>query len=83
LTRAAWVLLAVFAIALLASIAAGGGVALTVALLAFIVYVALVLIGDRMWIGAQSAGEGEVYLTRVHPEFARAVDAQYGRGVNR
>jgi hypothetical protein len=83
LARAAWVLLAVFGAALLASLAGGGGFAFTIAVGAFVVYVALVLTGDRMWVGAQMGNEREVYLTRVHHEFTRAVDAQYGRGVSR
>lgn len=45
----------------------------------FVAYVALVVTGDRRWIGARlGARDGEVVLTRVHRAFARAVDEQYG-----
>ena len=43
-------------------------------------YVVLVLAGDRLWIGARPVDAAdEMMLTRVHPNFAAAVDAQYGR----
>ena len=45
-----------------------------------VAYVALMIVGDRLWIGAKpSAAPGEVVLTRVHHAFADAVDEQYSR----
>jgi hypothetical protein len=47
---------------------------------AFAVYVVLVLAGDRFWLAARPADSNdEMIVTRVHPNFAAAVDAQYGR----
>ena len=53
---------------------------LLLAVVAFVAYAALVLIGELRWIGSRpSEVDGEVELTRVHRAFARAVDDQYGR----
>jgi hypothetical protein len=38
------------------------------------------IVGDLRWVGSRpSDRDGEVMLTRVHPDFARAVDEQYER----
>ena len=72
LVRGSWVLLAI-----------GFGVwfaARPVGYAMFAAYVALVLAGDRLWLAGRPAETNdEMVLTRVHPNFAAAVDAQYGR----
>ncbi len=72
LVRCSWVLLAI-----------GFGawfIARPVGYATFAAYVVLVLAGDRLWLAARPADTNdEMMLTRVHPNFAAAVDAQYGR----
>ncbi len=79
-TGASWGLLVVFAASLAAAITGAGSAVLSLALLAIVAYVGLMVVGDLRWIGSKpSEHEGEVVLTRVHEAFARAVDEQYGR----
>jgi hypothetical protein len=55
-------------------------VARPLAIAMFAAYLALVVVGDRLWLGARPAEtNAEMMLTRVHPNFAAAIDAQYGR----
>jgi hypothetical protein len=72
LVRCSWVLLAV-----------GFGawfVGRPLGIAIFASYLVLVLAGDRLWIGARPVDAADqMMLTRVHPNFAAAVDAQYGR----
>jgi hypothetical protein len=80
LTRVSWVVLVVAAAALAAAVTGVGSAVLLLALLAIVVYVALMIVGDLRWVGAKpSDHDGEVVVTRVHPAFARAVDEQYAR----
>jgi hypothetical protein len=80
LTRVAWAFLVAGAAALVAAATGAGSAVLLLAGVAFVAYVALVLIGELRWIGSRpSEVDGEVELTRVHRAFARAVDEQYGR----
>jgi hypothetical protein len=79
-TRVGWVLLVMVAAALGAVISGAGSAVLLLAAFAFVAYVALMIVGDLYWVGSRpSEHADEVVLTRVHPEFARAVDEQYGR----
>jgi hypothetical protein len=72
LVRCSWVLLAVGFGAWFAARPVGYAM--------FAAYVALVLVGDSLWLAARPANTSdEMVLTRVHPNFAAAVDAQYGR----
>jgi hypothetical protein len=72
LVRGSWVLIAI-----------GFGawfLARPIAVAAFAAYIALALVGDRLWLAARPGQTNdEMMLTRVHPNFAAAVDAQYGR----
>jgi hypothetical protein len=82
--RASWALLFVALAGFVASVTGGGAIALTIGVVALVVYGALVIVGDRSSVGARPVpgADTTIVLTRVHPEFARAVDEQYGR-VNR
>ncbi len=80
LTRVTWVLLVAGAAALLAAITGAGSAVVLLALLAFLAYVVLMIVGDLRWVGSKpSDHEGEIVLTRVHRAFAAAVDEQYNR----
>jgi len=80
LTRVSWAFLVAGAAALAAAVTGAGSAVLLLAVVAFVAYAALVLIGELRWIGSRpSEVDGEVELTRVHRAFARAVDEQYGR----
>ena len=80
LTRVSWAFLVAGAAALAAAVTGAGSAVLLLAVVAFVAYAALVLIGELRWIGSRpSEVDGEVELTRVHRAFARAVDDQYGR----
>lgn len=80
LTRATWVLLVTAAAAFVAALTGAGSAVLLLAGLALLAYVALIVAGERLWIGSKpSEHDGEIVLTRVHRAFARAVDEQYGR----
>jgi hypothetical protein len=72
LVRCSWVVLAIGF--------AAWFTARPVGIASFGVYVVLVLAGDRFWLAARPAeASDEMIVTRVHPNFAAAVDAQYGR----
>jgi hypothetical protein len=71
-TRACWGLLVVAA--------GAGAIGGIVALIGVLGYGTTVAIGEWRWVGARpGARDGELVLTRVHRDFALAVDAQYGR----
>jgi hypothetical protein len=79
-TRASWGLLVVAAAGVVAALTGAGGVGGVVAIAAALGYAATVAVGEWRWVGARpGARTGELVLTRVHREFAQAVDAQYGR----
>jgi hypothetical protein len=79
-TRVSWALLIVAAAGLVAAITGAGAVGSVAAIVGVLGYAATVAIGEIRWVGARPANRaGELVLTRVHPDFARAVDAQYGR----
>ena len=80
LTRASWVLLVLTVAALAAAATGVGSAVLLLAAIAFIAYVAVMIVGDMRWVGSKpSERDGYVVLTRVHRLFARAVDEQYDR----
>jgi hypothetical protein len=79
-TRLSWGLLVIAAAGFVASFTGAGSTGLLVALGAVVAYVVMVAVGEWRWIGSKPAdADGEVVLTRVHRDFARAVDDQYGR----
>jgi hypothetical protein len=78
LVRGAWMAI-VIAAAGLASALFGAGIVGVVALVVGVVaYLGIVFVGDLLWVGAvASRREDVVFLTRVHPEFARALREHY------
>jgi hypothetical protein len=70
-----WISLLVLALFVAALVTIG--VAIAGALL--LIYAALVLVGDSRWIGAKTGADaGTIVLTKVHANFARAVEEQDG-----
>jgi len=79
-TRAGWVLLVAGAAALLAAFTGAGSAVDLLSIVALVLYGVLYVLGDLRWIAARGAvRDGEILVTRVHADFARAVDEQYGR----
>ena len=77
-TRASWALLVIAAAGVVASFTGAGAVGGIVAVVGVLGYAAMVAAGESRWVGARPGERaGELLLTRVHPEFARAVEAQY------
>jgi fatty acid desaturase len=75
LVRAAWVALVVAAAGLAASFFGAGAVSLAALVAGIVAYVVIVYVGDQMWVGARPGPTPDVVvLTRIHPEFARALD---------
>ena len=75
LVRAAWIALVVAAAGVAATIFGAGAVGGIAVLLGLVVYVVIVYIGDQMWVGSRPGGSADVVvLTRIHPDFARALD---------
>jgi hypothetical protein len=78
--RLGWVLLVIAAAGVVAAFTGAGAVGGTAAVIGVLGYAALVAIGEWRWVGARPGDRAdELVLTRVHGDFARAVDAQYGR----
>jgi hypothetical protein len=79
-TRVSWALLVVTGAGLLAAFTGAGAIGGLVAIVGVLGYAATVAAGELRWVGARPGERaGEIVLTRVHREFACAVDAQYGR----
>ena len=78
LVRVSWFALVLAVAGLSAALfgaGAVGGIALVVGLMA---YLLIVYAGDQMWVGARPSRRSDVViLTRVHPEFARALNEIY------
>jgi hypothetical protein len=74
LTNASWVVL----VALIAAVLAAFAVGWVPAAVACLIYALLVVVGDARWIAAKPKDRDFVTLVRVHREFARAVEEQYG-----
>jgi hypothetical protein len=78
LVRAAWVAMVVGAAGLASAIFGAGAIGVLALLAGLGVYVATVFVGDLLWLGAIASRRPDVViLTRVHPEFARALARQY------
>jgi hypothetical protein len=74
LVRTAWIALVVAAAGFAASFFGAGLVSLVALLAGIVAYVVIVYVGDQMWVGARPGPSPDVVvLTRVHPEFARAL----------
>jgi hypothetical protein len=79
-TRVGWALLVIAVAGLVATFTGAGAVGSIAAIVGVLGYAATVGVGEWRWVGARpGARTGELVLTRVHREFACAVDAQYGR----
>jgi hypothetical protein len=79
-TRVSWALLVIAGAGLVATFTGAGAFGTIVVIFGVIGYAATVAVGEWRWVGARPAERaGELVLTRVHREFASAVDAQYGR----
>src|SRR5436190_9986357 len=78
LVRAAWIAMVIGAAGLASSIFGAGVVGVPTLLVGIVAYIGIVFVGDLLWVGAIASKRADVViLTRVHPEFARAVRAQY------
>jgi hypothetical protein len=78
LVRGAWIAMVVAAAGLASAIFGAGGVGVLALLAGAIAYVTIVFVGDLLWVGGVASRRADVViLTRVHPEFARALAAQY------
>jgi hypothetical protein len=73
--RAAWVALVVATAGLSAALFGAGGVGVVALVGGLAAYVVIVYVGDQMWVGARPSRRVDVViLTRVHANFARALD---------
>jgi fatty acid desaturase len=78
LVRAAWIAIVVAAAGLASAIFGAGVVGVLALLVGVVAYLGIVFVGDLLWVGAIASRRSDVViLTRVHPEFARALRAQY------
>jgi len=76
--RAAWIALVFAAAGLAAALFGAGMIGVAALLIGVFGYVAIIYIGDHIWVGARPSHRHEVViLTRVHPDFARAVGDMY------
>jgi hypothetical protein len=79
LVRGAWIAMVAAAAGLASSIFGAGAVGILALLIGAVAYVTIVFVGDLFWVGGVASRRADVvFLTRVHPNFARALDAQYG-----
>ena len=78
LVRAAWVALVSAAAGLAATLFGAGAVGLAALVAGLVAYVVIVYTGDQMWVGARPSHRSDVViLTRLHPDFTRALDDFY------
>jgi fatty acid desaturase len=78
LVRGAWIAIVIAAAGLASAIFGSGLVGVSALLVGIVVYVGIVFVGDLLWVGTIASRRPDVViLTRVHPEFARALDEQY------
>ena len=76
--RAAWIALVLAAAGLAAALFGAGVVGVVALVFGIAAYVLIVYVGDHIWVGARPTHSTDVViLTRVHPEFARAVADMY------
>ena len=77
LVRAAWIAMVIAAAGLASAIFGAGVVGLVALVVGIVAYVGIVFAGDLLWVGAIAGPCADVViLTRVHPEFARALREQ-------
>jgi fatty acid desaturase len=78
LVRAAWIAMVIAAAGLASAIFGAGAVGVIALVVGLVAYVGIVFVGDLLWVGAIASPRADVViLTRVHPEFARALREQY------
>jgi hypothetical protein len=78
LVKAAWVAMALGAAGLAAAVFGAGAVGVLALIVGALAYLGIMLVGDLLWVGAIATKRTDVViLTRVHPDFARAVQEQY------
>ena len=78
LVRGAWIAIVIAAAGLASAIFGAGAVGVLALLVGVVAYLAIVFVGDLLWVGAVTSKRSDVViLTRVHPEFARALREQY------
>ena len=78
LVRAAWIAMVIGAAGLASAIFGAGVVGVVALVVGAVAYLGIVFAGDLLWVGAIASRRPDVViLTRVHPEFARALRAQY------
>lgn len=78
LVRAAWIAMVVGAAGLASAIFGAGAVGVLALGAGLLAYLAIMSVGGILWLGAtESRHHDVVFLTRVHPDFARALAAQY------
>lgn len=76
--RAAWIALVVAAAGLAATLFGAGMIGVAALTVGVVAYVSIVYGGDHIWVGARPSHKPDVVLlTRVHPDFARAVTDMY------
>ena len=78
LVRAAWIAMVVAAAGLASAIFGAGAVGVLALIVGAVAYLGIMLMGDLLWLGGIATKRADVViLTRVHPEFARALAEQY------
>jgi hypothetical protein len=82
LVRGAWIAMVIAAAGLASAIFGAGPDGVAALLVGIVSYDGIVFVGDLLWVGAIARREPDVViLTRVHPEFARALRDQDGTDV--
>jgi hypothetical protein len=76
--RGAWVALVLAAAGLASAVFGAGLIGVYALIVGVAAYVLIVYVGDYIWVGARPTHSRDVViLTRVHPDFARAVADMY------
>jgi fatty acid desaturase len=78
LVRGAWVAIVIGAAGLASALFGAGIVGVVALIVGAVAYLGIVFLGDLLWVGAVASRRDDVvYLTRVHPGFARALREHY------
>jgi hypothetical protein len=81
LVRFSWIALVAAAAGFSALFFGAGVIGLAAFVAGLLAYLVIVYVGDQMWVsGRPSRRDDVVILTRIHPEFARALAEQYADG---
>ena len=81
LVRFSWIALVAAAAGFSALFFGAGVIGLAAFVAGLVAYLLIVYVGDQMWVGGRPSGRDDVViLTRIHPEFARALTEQYSTG---